>query len=159
MSASGGIKEQLVHHLKGGEAFLPIEEFLKKIPFSDLGKRPAGLPYSFYEIFTHIKFTQTDILDYCKQKNYSPATWPDAYWPKEKAPENEAAWEKVKEDYFSERKELEQLILSSEIELSDPVPSSEKHSYLREVLLVIEHTSYHSGQLLILLRHLGLHSS
>lgn len=151
------IKEQLVRHLKGGEAFLPIEELLNKIPFSDLGKKPAGLPYSFYEIFSHTKFTQKDILAYCKQKNYSSATWPDAYWPKERAPENGAAWEKVKEDYFSERKELEKLILSSEIALSDPVPSSQEHSYLREVLLVIEHTSYHTGQLLILLRHHGLH--
>lgn len=159
MSASIGIKEQLVNHLRGGEAFMPIDELLKKIPFSYLGKRPAGLPYSFYEIFSHIALTQKDILEYCTQKNYSPSTWPDDYWPRNKAPENKAAWEKVKGDYLAERKELEKLILSSEIELSDHVPSSQKHSYLREVLLVIEHTSYHSGQLLILLRHLELHSS
>ncbi len=153
------LKEQLVFHLRGGEAFMPIDELLKKIPFSDLGKRPAGLPYSFYEIFCHIRFTQKDILEYCTQSDYSAPKWPDNYWPKNNAPENEAVWEKVKKEYIAERKELEKLILSSEMELSHHVPSSQNHSYLREILLVIEHTSYHTGQLLILLRHLGLHSS
>ncbi|HER41291.1 MAG TPA: DinB family protein [Salinimicrobium catena] len=159
MDASIGLKEQLVRHLKGGEAFMPIEEMLKKIPFSELGKRPAGLPYSFYELFSHIRSTQKDILDYCTKIDYSSHNWPDDYWPKEKAPENEPAWESLKKAYFTEREELSKLILSPEKELSDPVPSAEKHSLFREVLLVIEHTSYHSGQLLILLRHLGLHSS
>ena len=159
MDASIGLKEQLVRHLESGEAFMPIEEMLKKIPFSELGKRPAGLPYSFYELFCHIRSTQKDILDYCTKIDYSSHNWPDDYWPKEKAPENEPAWESLKKAYFTEREELSKLILSPEKELSDPVPSAEKHSLFREVLLVIEHTSYHSGQLLILLRHLGLHSS
>lgn len=153
------LKEQLVRHLKGGEAFMPIEEILRKIPFSDLGKRPAELPYSFYEIFCHIRFTQKDILDYCTRTDYSAHNWPDDYWPKERAPENEAAWETVKKAYFAEREELVKLILSHEKKLSDIVPSGSEHTLLREILLVIEHTSYHSGQLLILLRHLGLHSS
>lgn len=159
MDASIGLKEQLVRHLKGGEAFMPIEEMLKKIRFSELGKRPADLPYSFYELFSHIRFTQKDILEYCIQKDYSAHNWPDDYWPNEKAPEDEAAWESLKNSYFAEREELSKLILSPEKKLSDSVPSAEKHTLFREVLLVIEHTSYHSGQLLILLRHLGLHSS
>lgn len=159
MKTSENLRKQLVKHLKGGEAFMPVEEILDKIPYSELGKRPAGLPYSFYEIFFHIKHTQKDILDYCTQIKYSFHNWPDDYWPKEKAPENEAAWESVKRSYFAERKELENLILSSEKELSDTVPSGGEHSFFREILLVIEHTSYHSGQLIILLRHLGLHSS
>ena len=159
MDAAIGLKEQLVRHLKGGEAFMPIEEMLKKIPFPELGKRPAGLPYSFYELFSHIRITQKDILDYCTKSDYPSHDWPDDYWPKEKAPENEAAWESLKKAYFLEREGLSKLILSPENDLSDPVPSTEKHSLLREVLLVIEHTSYHSGQLLVLLRLLGLHSS
>ena len=159
METSSLLKEQLVRHLKGGEAYMPIEEMLEKIPFSELGKRPADLPYSFYELFSHIRFTQKDILDYCTKKDYSAHTWPDDYWPKEKDPASEAAWESLKKDYFAEREELSNLILSPEKELSGHVPSGGEHTLFREVLLVIEHTSYHSGQLLILLRHLGLHSS
>lgn len=158
MDPSVGLKQQLVSHLKGGEAFMPIEEMLEKIPFSETGKRPEDLPYSFYELFCHIRFTQKDILDYCTQKDYTAPAWPDAYWPKEQAPNDEAEWEEVKTNYFQERDELANLIISPEKNLLQPVPSG-KHNFFREVLLVIEHTSYHSGQLLILLRHLGLHSS
>lgn len=158
MDPSKGIKQQLVSHLEGGEAFMPIEEMLEKITFSQIGKRPAGLPYSFYELFCHIRFTQKDILEYCTQKDYLAPNWPDAYWPKEQAPENEPEWDKVKKSYFQEREELVKLILSPENELMEPVPSG-KHNLFREILLVIEHTSYHSGQLLILLRHLGLHTT
>ncbi len=158
MKSSQAIKQQLVSHLKGGEAFMPIEDMLEKITFSETGKRPAGLPYSFYELFCHIRFTQKDILDYCTQKYYSSQNWPDDYWPKQQAPNDEAEWEQVKKDYFQEREELAELILSPEKDLMEPVPSG-KHNLFREILLVIEHTSYHSGQLLILLRHLGLHSS
>ena len=153
------MKEQLVKHLKGGEAFMPISEMLEKITYSELGTRSAGLPYSFYEIFCHIRFTQKDILDYCTQSDYASQDWPDEYWPKEQAPEDQAAWDRVKNDYFTERQALEDLILSPDTVLSNTVPSGGSHTFFREILLVIEHTSYHSGQLLILLRHLGLHRS
>lgn len=159
MTMSSGMKKQLINHLKGGEAFMPVDEMLPKINFSDIGKRPAGLPYSFYELFYHIRFTQLDILEYCRDENYREHTWPTDYWPVKQAPDREEAWEDLKAKYFKEREELASLILSDKIELSDPVPSNKSHTYFREVLLVIEHTSYHSGQLLILLRHLGLHSS
>ena len=45
------LKEQLLKHLKGGEAFTPVSELLDKISFKKSGKRPLGLPYSFYEVF------------------------------------------------------------------------------------------------------------
>ncbi|UZH54919.1 DinB family protein [Salinimicrobium tongyeongense] len=153
------MKESLVKHLKGGEAFMPIEKMIEKIPFLELGKRPAGLPYSFYELFSHIRFTQKDILDYCTQANYEAPEWPQDYWPANSRPNDEKAWKELVDVYFRERDMLATLILSEEKDLMDTVPSGKKHTLLREVLLVIEHTTYHSGQLLILLRHLGLHSS
>jgi len=43
--------------------------------------------------------------------------------------------------------------------LSKPVNSETKNILLREVLLVIEHNAYHTGQLLIVLRSLGLYTA
>lgn len=159
MKMKQNLKQTLIKHLHGGEAFIPIEKILEKILFSELGKRPAGLPYSFYEVFYHIYFTQRDILEYCTKKNYESSNWPDDYWPPSQKPANEEEWKRLKNAFFEDRKKLTELITSEEIQLDTPVPSNEEHSFLREILLVIEHTSYHSGQLLILLRHLGLHSS
>ena len=66
MTENRQIKAQLIKHLEGGEAFMPLKELLNEIPFEKLGERPGNLPYSFFELFYHIWFAQKDILDYCK---------------------------------------------------------------------------------------------
>lgn len=144
-------------HLKGGEAFMPVDEMLKEINFSQLGERPNNLPYSFFELFYHIRYAQKDILDYCSAENYKPHNWPNDYWPKFKAPGSTEEWEQLKNSYFKERQQLSDLVQDTERELLAPVRKGTDHTLLREVLLVIEHTAYHSGQLLIVLRNLGLH--
>lgn len=159
MSTKNHFASQLIKHLSGGEAFLPITEVLRKITFEKLGERPQGLPYSFYELFYHITYTQNDILNYCQKTNYEAPSWPEDYWPEKQAPDGPAEWEAMKESYLNDRKELIDLISAKNLDLSDHVPSQKAHSLFREVLLVIEHTAYHTGQLVIVLRHLGLHSS
>ena len=153
------IRKQLSKHLESGAAFVPLEEMLNKITFDSVGERPEKLPYSFYELFYHIRFAQKDILDYCKAEKYEFHNWPDDYWPKSAAPDDPADWEQLKSDYFMERRQLSDFLLNPENDLLTPVRKGTKHSLLREILLVIEHTAYHNGQLLIVLRQLGLYSS
>ncbi|MFD1095347.1 DinB family protein [Salegentibacter chungangensis] len=150
------LREQLVKHLKGGEAFNPIDDFLEDMPFEKLGIRPDGLPYSFYEVFYHIVFAQKDILEFSIAGSYTTSTWPDDYWPKEQQPKNEEDWERLKKEYFDDRLELEEFLLDLNNGLLEPVKNAEHQSLFREVMLVVEHTAYHSGQLLIIQRLLGL---
>lgn len=149
------IKQRLAKHVKGGEAFTPVEEMLKFAELNMLGVRPEHLPYSFYEIFHHIRFTQKDILDYYKDPSYKAPSWPKDYWPDHKAPPSSKEWEVLKDSYFEERAILIQLILNEENELFAPFNQETDHTLFREVLLIIEHTAYHTGQLLLILRELG----
>ncbi|MBZ9731307.1 DinB family protein [Salegentibacter sp. JZCK2] len=150
-------REQLIKHLKGGEAFMPLEHFIDDIPFEKLGERPQNLPYSFYELSYHIVFAQKDILEFSIYEDYKTSKWPDDYWPKESAPQTEEAWEKLKKNYFDDRDTLKNFILDVDNDLNHPVKNSEEHTLLREILLVVEHTAYHTGQMLIILRLLGLY--
>lgn len=150
-------KEQLAKHLKGGEAFASIENFIDKIPFGKLGERPHNLPYSFFELFYHIAFAQKDILEYVASQDYKASKWPDDYWPAETSPKSNEEWEKLKTEYFEDREKLESLLLNPKTDLNLPVKNSEDHSLFREILLVIEHTAYHTGQMLVILRLLGLY--
>lgn len=156
MTTENTLSNQLKKHLLGGEAFLPVDEILKKIPFDRLGERPAGLPYSFYELFYHIQFTQRDILEYCRNKDYAAPEWPKDYWSGEKAPTDNASWNELQNSFFEDRRQLMELIGTEDHRLSDPVPSKNEHTIFREMLLVIEHTAYHTGQLVIILRQLNL---
>lgn len=151
------IRQQLTTHLIGGEAFMPLEEMLKKMPFEKVGIRPEGLPYSFYELFFHITFAQKDILEYTISGEYETSEWPDDYWPDSKAPKDEEAWEKLKKEYFDDRKMLKDYVMDRNNKLDEPVTNSEEHSLLRELMLVVEHSAYHTGQLLIIMRLLGVH--
>lgn len=152
MNDQSDIKHQLVKHLKGGHAFSPIETVLEKIRFEDLGIRPDGLPYSFYQQFAHIRIAQLDILEYCTKDDYEAPDWPDDYWPEEPEPESPKAWEKLKRDYFTERDAFCDLIHRPDTDLMKPLESNSDHNLLRQAGLIIEHTAYHTGQLYIIYR-------
>ncbi|CAM4163800.1 DinB family protein [Gillisia hiemivivida] len=150
-------KNQLITHLQGGSAFMPVEELLKFISSEEHCRRPKALPYSFYEIFYHMRFAQKDILEYIKDKDYTTHEWPQDYWPKKNMIDSLEEWELLKSHFFEEQQELIGFLQDTENDLLKPVSKGTEHTLLREVLLVIEHNAYHSGQLLIVLRSLGLY--
>lgn len=152
------IRERLVKQLEGGEAFMPVTEVLKKISYEDINTRPSNLPYSFYELFFHILFTQKDIVKFTCSDDYTAPKWPDYYWPKDKSCKSTKEWENLLADYLIDRERLKNFVLDEDNKLDQPVKNGKgDQTLLREVLLVIEHNAYHTGQLLIILRLLNLH--
>jgi uncharacterized damage-inducible protein DinB len=150
-------KKQLIKHLRGGKAFKPLEDFIDDIPFEKIGERPQNLPYSFYELFYHIVYAQKDILEFSISEDYKSSKWPDSFWPEHSAPDNKEDWNRLKKQYFEDREKFENFILDDENDLDQPVRNSEDHSLMREILLVIEHSAYHTGQMIVILRLLGLY--
>lgn len=146
------IREQLVKHLKGGEAYMTIDAMLDKVDFKDIHIVPQGLPYSFFQLFYHIRFAQKDILDFSRNPDYESHEWPKEYWPEAVGPESKKDWDNLIEAYFEEREQLIEMLLNSSRDLLKPFPHGTGQNLLREALLIIEHTSYHAGQLLIVLR-------
>ncbi|SRX55240.1 DinB family protein [Aequorivita sp. CIP111184] len=158
MSEENHIRERLAKHLDGGEAFMPVTKMLDKISFEDINTRPANLPYSFYELFFHIAFTQKDIVKFTCSDDYTAPKWPDFYWPKEKICKTEEDWKDIKAEYLTDRKRLRNFLLNDQNKLTEAVRNGKgEQTLLREIMLVIEHTSYHTGQMLIILRLLNLH--
>ncbi|WP_139855645.1 DinB family protein [Aequorivita sinensis] len=158
MSEEKLIRERLSKHLYGGEAFMPVMDMLDKISFEDINTRPANLPFSFYELFFHIVFTQKDIVKFTCSDDYITPKWPDFYWPKEKTCKNAEEWETLKAEYITDRERLKNFLLDEKNQLTKAVKNGKgEQTLLRELLLVIEHTAYHTGQMLIVLRLLNLH--
>ncbi len=158
MSEEKLIRERLAKHLDGGEAFMPVIEMLKKISFEDINSRPANLPYSLYELFFHITFSQKDIVKFTCSNDYIEPKWPDFYWPKEKICKSAEEWETIKAEYIADRDRLKNFLLNDENKLLEAVINGkDEQTLLREILIVIEHTGYHTGQMLVLMRLLNLH--
>lgn len=150
------IKEQLLKHLKGGEAFKNLDDLLEEISFKKTGERPVGLPYSFYEIFYHMVYAQKDILNFCTAESYVMPSWPKDYWSAEKKAASKEEWKTLVADFFEDRQALIAFIEEEQTDLLQVVKHGEKQSVLRELMLVVEHNAYHTGQLAIILRLLGL---
>ena len=146
------LREQLADQILGGNAFIKIEDVLGMVDFNQLGKQFAGLPYTFWQQFEHIRITQLDILSFSKNEDYRALEWPKDYWPKAPAPDSREQWESTKKSFFKDREAFLQWVLDQNNDLSRPFDHGEGQTLFREALLILEHNAYHTGQLLILAR-------
>lgn len=153
-SQNNTLIKEVIALLQKGNAHAGFHDAVKNIPFKDLGKTPGDLPYSIWQITNHIRITQKDILDFSSNKNYKELNWPDDYWQKEAAPENEQAWKDCLKEIDDDLDAFIKLLKTSE-----DIYASFKHgsdqNLLREALLIADHTSYHTGEIIVLRRLLG----
>lgn len=119
------------------------------------GQVPSGLPYSPWQLLEHLRITQHDILDFCVNPAYEELDWPGDYWPKSPAPPSPGDWDKGVAAFRKDRDALKKLALDPGIDLMGKVPAGKDQTYLRELLLVADHTAYHLGELVVVRRALG----
>jgi uncharacterized damage-inducible protein DinB len=119
------------------------------------GKQPDGLPYSPWQLLEHLRLTQLDILEFCRDSSYKEKNWPEEYWPETEGPSSADAWEKSVADYRSDREELKRMAADTGLDLFARIPHGSGQTYLREFLLVADHNAYHVGQLVVVRRLLG----
>ena len=103
-------------------------------------------------------FRSKDLLDFCVNPQYKHAlTWPDDYWPKNPAPPNTAAWAASVEDFRADREKFKELARDTNVDLYALVPKGKgQQTYLRTLLVVVDHNAYHLGQLVAVRRALGI---
>ncbi|MFL5402401.1 MAG: DinB family protein [Gemmatimonadales bacterium] len=119
------------------------------------GQVPAGLPYSPWQLLEHLRLTQEDILEFCRNPGYQERRWPEDYWPPGASPPTAGAWDKSVAAFRRDRAALKQLALNEELDLLGKVPAGKGQTYLREILLVADHTAYHLGEMVVVRRALG----
>lgn len=98
---------------------------------------------------------QRDILDFCVAEQYHERAWPADYWPASPAPPDPEAWERSLTAVREDRARLEQLARDVSVDLARAVPHGTGQTYLREILLVLDHNAYHVGQLVLVRQLLG----
>ena len=119
------------------------------------GRTPEGLPYSPWQLVEHLRITQHDILDFCVNPDYQELDWPKDYWPPSSAPPSAGAWDESLRQFGEDRAELQQLARDPAVDLTARSPHGSGQTYLRELLLVADHTAYHIGELIVVRRLLG----
>jgi hypothetical protein len=155
MTESTSLREHLAKMLDWEETHPGFDATVGDLAPDLQGKQPAGLPYSAWQLLEHIRITQHDILDFCLNPNYTELSWPAEYWPKSPEPSSPSAWTDSIRQFKQDRAALQRLARDSSVDLDARVPHGNGQTYLRELLLAADHTSYHLGQLIVVRRLLG----
>lgn len=141
--------------LAGGHAHVTFDDAVKHLPPELQGVVPNGVPYSIWQLVEHIRITQWDILEFSRNPDHESPEWPSGYWPKEKAPANAMAWKQSLEQIRRDRKAFISLLEQPDADLYTPFSWGDGQNLLREAMLIADHTSYHTGQIIILRRMLN----
>jgi DinB family protein len=151
------LREQLTALLKGGQAHATFSDAVERFPANRVSERPAGIPYSAWQLLEHIRITLHDLLEFATNSNYVELDWPHDYWPKDTGPNKVESWDATVKAIHADLKSFEALIHSPDSNLYATIPWGRNgETLLREVLLAADHTSYHLGELILLRRLLGI---
>jgi uncharacterized damage-inducible protein DinB len=121
------------------------------------GAVPQGLPHSLWQLLEHLRRTQDDILQFCRNPKYVEPSLED-YWPPSASPPSDEAWKASIDGFKRDRAELQKLASDTQVDLFARIPHGTGQTYLRELLLVADHNAYHVAQVVVARRALGIWS-
>jgi hypothetical protein len=151
------MRDQLLRALDWQDAHVNFDGAVEGIAANKRGARAPGFEHSPWQLVEHIRIVQEDLYEFCVNEKYEHTMkWPDDYWPTDPAPPNPKAWSDSLESFGRTREKLKRFIRTVD-DLTAKVPTGKKtQTYLRSVLLAIDHTAYHVGQLVAVRRALGI---
>ncbi len=149
------VRDLLVKVLSWEDAHVGFEAAVTGIPAHMRGTQVSGL-HSPWEIVEHLRITQHDILDFCGNKDYEEMEWPRDYWPPTPAPPSPSAWDESVGQFKRDRESLQQMASDPNVELTARIPHGNGQTYMRELVLVADHSAYHVGQLVLVRQLLGI---
>lgn len=139
------------------EAHVGLPGAFRGIPPEMRGRVPEGVPYSPWQLLEHLRIAQRDLLDFCRDPEYAAPDWPSDYWPDDPAPPDDATWDSSLQSCLEDTAALKELAADPEVDLLAGVPTgTENQTYLRSILLAVDHTAYHVGQVVVVRRLLGI---
>jgi hypothetical protein len=151
------LRAHLLRALEWEEAHAGFDKAVEGIPADRRGAQAAGFEHTPWQLLEHLRIAQKDLVDFAVNANYvHELHWPDDYWPRTPAPPSANAWDESVQDFKTDREKLKDLIQNPAIDLFATVPTGQgPQTYVRAILLVIDHNAYHVGQLVAVRRALG----
>ena len=155
MNRDRSLRAHLRKVLNWEDAHVGFDAAVEGIAPALRGVAPKGIPHSLWQLLEHIRRTQADILDFCRNPAYKELAWPADYWPPSAAPASDKAWDESIAAVRRDRGALEELAEDASVDLFARIPHGTGQTYLRELLLVADHNAYHVGQMVAVRQSLG----
>lgn len=91
---------------------------------------------------------QEDLFNYMLDSDWESPNWPEGFWPEPDKALSEKEWKKTVDGFFDVLKKTTELVGDKSIDLLSIVPGATEYTYLREIMIIIEHNSYHFGKIM-----------
>ncbi|MEW6734368.1 MAG: DinB family protein [Acidobacteriota bacterium] len=148
-------RNNLIELLQGGQAHASTEQAVSGMNPKFANARPTGLPHSVWEVLEHMRIAQEDILRYTLDPNWQSPPFPEGYWPTNIVKMTEKDWSDSLKNFFTDLDQVIKLVKNPGLDLTSEIPHGEGRTYLREILLVADHNSYHTAEIIQIRKALG----
>ncbi|MFD1884776.1 DinB family protein [Paenibacillus wenxiniae] len=152
-TAEQAFSRALVQSLVGERGHLPIARALSDIHLKLAGEQVQGLPYTIYQLVSHMSYWQDFMLAHVRgEQPARPPAVADS-WPVQTNAADEASWQVVLDDFLQGIDTACELART--LELAQPlafIPTETVAGFLRNIA---SHNTYHLGEIVIIRRLLG----
>ena len=150
MDHDKALRDHLLELLDARSAHIDVESALDGFPLDRINDTVPGSPHTAWQLLEHIRIAQWDILDFSTNANYKEMAWPDDYWHKAEATEDD--WRRSVQQVLGDLQKMRDLISDPNSDLFTPLDHGQGQTLLREAMLVADHNAYHIGQIVLLRR-------
>lgn len=157
MSGDSGsdVRSIVASSLDWDQAHATFDAAVANLPKDLRGRRPDKFPHSVWELVEHIRIAQDDLADFMERADYHQVKWPDDYWPKSPAPPSDAAWDESLAAIVRDRDHIKEITMRPTVDFAARIPWGTGQTYLRTILVAVDHTAYHVGQIIAVRKLLG----
>lgn len=155
MDASKSIRTLLVDQIDSGNAHVSFSQAVQGLTYKQSGMKVERLPHTIWELIEHIRISQDDILEFCKNTDYETLDWPDDYWPESAGPDSVRALNQSVRAVNDGIEEMRAMVADPASDLQAPIPHGDGQTLFREAMLFVDHNAYHIGQIVQIRRIQG----
>ena len=160
MAEDGKVMKSLIEQfLTQYMSHFPFEKAIENFPTDKINEQPPNSPFGFWELLEHIRRLFQDIVDYVFDENYEYIHSDNKYWPaKSNHPVSGTAWNQTIDEIRRLYSEVENLVKDENTVLTNELKYQKGtgHTYLRQLLMIIDHNSYHIGQFILMRKLLNI---
>ncbi|KQS26845.1 DinB family protein [Dyadobacter sp. Leaf189] len=138
--------------IEKGNAHVTLWNAMADLPAELRGVTPENLPYSIWQLVEHLRITQKDILDFSASDDYQEIEWPKDYWTEPLEVVSDEQWNTALEQIRQDQQTFIQLLKDDTRDLFATFPWGTGQNLLREAMLIADHNSYHTAEIVVLRR-------
>jgi hypothetical protein len=147
--------QQLIDFLTKPYAHLTFADAIKEFPVEHRGQTAVSFPHTAWQLLEHLRISQWDIVEFCRDADHVSPEFPDGYWPDSDGPQSEKEWDDSVGHFEKYLNEMVGLVADLSNDLYTPFPHGDGQTLLREAMVLADHNAYHLGQLMQLRKTLA----